>query len=45
MKILTQSQWLADTFNGTQVPVTVENGKVKLRIEYTTDLIDSLGQK
>ena len=32
-------------FNGTQVPVTVENGKVKLRIEYTTDLIDSLGQK
>ena len=32
-------------FNGTQVPVTVENGKVKLRIEYTTDLLDSLGQK
>lgn len=32
-------------FNGTQVPVTVENGKIKLRIEYTTDLIDSLGQK
>lgn len=32
-------------FNGTQVPVTVENGKIKLRIEYTTDLLDSLGQK
>ena len=32
-------------FNGTQVPVTVENGKVKLRIEYTTDLLDSLSQK
>lgn len=32
-------------FNSTQVPVTVENGKVKLRIEYTTDLLDSLGQK
>lgn len=32
-------------FNSTQVPVTVENGKVKLRIEYTTDLLDSLSQK
>ena len=32
-------------FNSTQVPVSVENGKVKVRIEYTTDLIDSLAQK
>lgn len=32
-------------FDSTQVPVTVENGKIKVRIEYTTDLLDSLSQK